>query len=111
MIGRIQSRAAFLQVRQKGAHVRSGPLSCTMFADASLSVPQVGYALGRSYGSAVRRNRLRRQLRELVKNREAAMVPGVYVFGASPRAAGYSFDDLGTHVDRLLAKCVEGQPS
>jgi ribonuclease P protein component len=82
-----------------------------MFADASLSVPQVGYALGRSYGSAVRRNRLRRQLRELVKNREAAMVPGVYVFGASPRAAGYSFDDLGTHVDRLLAKCVEGQPS
>jgi ribonuclease P protein component len=80
-----------------------------MFADASLSVPQVGYALGRSYGSAVRRNRLRRQLRELVKNREAVMVPGVYVFGASPRAAGYSFDELGTHVDRLLAKCVEGQ--
>lgn len=80
-----------------------------MFADASLPVPQVGYALGRSYGSAVRRNRLRRQLRELVKTRESAMVPGVYVFGASPRAAGYSFEDLGKHVDRLLAKCVEGK--
>ena len=65
---------------------------------------------GRSYGSAVRRNRLRRQLRELVKVRESAMVPGVYVFGASPRAASYSFEDLGKHVDRLLAKCLEGQP-
>jgi ribonuclease P protein component len=80
-----------------------------MFADASLPVPQVGYALGRSYGSAVRRNRLRRQLRELVKVRESAMVPGVYVFGASPRASGYSFEALGSHLDRLLAKCVEGQ--
>jgi ribonuclease P protein component len=80
-----------------------------MFADASLSVPQVGYALGRSYGSAVRRNRLRRQLRELVKVRESAMVPGVYVFGASPRAAEYSFESLGGHLDRLLVKCVEGQ--
>lgn len=39
------------------------------------------------------------------------MVPGVYVFGASPRAAGYSFEDLGKHVDRLLAKCLEGKPS
>ena len=82
-----------------------------MFADASLSHPQVGYALGRSYGSAVRRNRLRRQLRELVKTRESAMIPGVYVFGASPRAAGYSFDDLGKHVDRLLEKCREGSPA
>ena len=82
-----------------------------MFADASLPVPQVGYALGRSYGSAVRRNRLRRQLRELVKVRESDLVPGVYVFGASPRAGGYSFEDLGRHVDQLLVKCVEGRQS
>ncbi len=105
LIGRIQSRSAFLRVRQEGAHHRSGPLSCTMFVDASLSVPHVGYALGRSYGSAVRRNRLRRQLRELVKTRESAMAPGVYVFGASPRAATASFAELGQHLDRLLVKC------
>ena len=79
-----------------------------MFADASLPIPQVGYALGRSYGSAVRRNRLRRQLRELVKTRESAMVPGVYVFGASPRAHGTSFEELGRHLDGLLAKCAKG---
>lgn len=82
-----------------------------MFFDASLSVPHVGYALGRSYGSAVRRNRLRRQLRELMKSREAAMAPGVYVFGASSRAGSVSFADLGQHLDRLLAKVATGAQS
>ena len=82
-----------------------------MFLDTSLSQPLVGYAMGRSYGSAVSRNRLRRQLRELVKTREALMAPGVYVFGASPRVDGTSFDELGHHLDGLLAKCAKGSTS
>ena len=107
MIGRIQSRSIFQRLRAEGRHVRSGPLSCTMMLDSSLSVPQVGYALSRSYGSAVRRNRLRRQLREIIKTRESAMAPGIYVFGASPRAHGTPFLELGQHVDGLLAKCAK----
>jgi ribonuclease P protein component len=78
-----------------------------MFVDASLPSPQVGYALGRPFGSAVRRNRLRRQLREIVKTRESAMVAGVYVFGASRRADGMEFSELAQNVDRLLAKAAE----
>jgi ribonuclease P protein component len=78
-----------------------------MFVDASLPSPQVGYALGRPFGSAVRRNRLRRQLRELVKTRESAMVPGVYVFGASRQAHGTEFSSLASHLDRLLAKAAQ----
>ena len=108
LIGRIQSRSVFQRIRTEGRHVRSGPLSCTMMLDSSLSAPQVGYALSRGYGSAVRRNRLRRQLRELVKARESAMAPGVYVFGASPRAHGTPFLELGRHVDGLLAKLSAG---
>ena len=104
LIGRIQSRSAFQRLRREGVHVRSGLLSCTMFVDSSLPSPQVGYALGRSYGSAPRRNRLRRQLRVLVKEREGAFVPGVYVFGASPKAKELSFDQLADHLDRLLAR-------
>lgn len=79
-----------------------------MLLDSTLSHPHVGYALGRSYGSAVRRNRLRRQLRELVKTRAGVMANGVYVFGASPRAHGTAFDELGRHLDSLLAKCAGG---
>ena len=104
MIGRIQSRSAFVRVRAEGVHVRSGVLSCTMVLDPTLSGPLVGYALSRSYGNAVRRNRLRRQLRELVKTRESQFQAGIYVFGASPRAAHTPFDRLGRDLDGLLAK-------
>jgi len=104
LIGRIQSRSVFTRVRAEGVHLRSGVLSCTMVPDSTLAQPLVGYALGRSYGSAVSRNRLRRQLRELVKTRETLMQPGVYVFGASPRAATASFERLGRDLDALLGK-------
>ena len=75
-----------------------------MLLDSSLSQPHVGYALGRSYGSAVRRNRLRRQLRELVKNHESSLLPGVYVFGASPRAHGTEINELNRQLGNLIAK-------
>ncbi len=79
-----------------------------MLLDSSLSQPHVGYALGRSYGSAVRRNRLRRQLRELVKTHESSLLPGIYVFGASPRAHGIDFPELNRHLGNLIAKFEKG---
>lgn len=82
-----------------------------MFVDVSLSQPRVGYALGRSYGSAVSRNRLRRQLRALMTERESVMRPGVYVFGASGRAKTLSFGEIAANLDRLLAKCAERSQS
>ena len=104
MIGRIQSRSAFVRVRTEGVHVRSGVLSCTMVLDPSLPGPLVGYAFPRSFGNAVRRNRLRRQLRVLVKDHETRMGAGIYVFGASPRAAATPFTKLAKDLDGLLAK-------
>ena len=77
-----------------------------MVLDPSLSAPQVGYAFSRSFGSAVERNRTRRQLRELVKVRADRMSPGIYVFGGSPKAKALSFSELGQHLDRLLAKAA-----
>ena len=82
-----------------------------MLADSTLSGPRVGYALGRGFGTAVQRNRLRRQLRELVKTRADAMRPGYYVFGASPRAKDADFSSIAVSLDRLLAKCAAEAPS
>lgn len=79
-----------------------------MLLDPTLEGPHVGYVLGRAYGSAVARNRLRRQLRELVKERESLFRPGYYVFGASPRAKAASFGELGRALDALAARCAEG---
>lgn len=79
-----------------------------MLLDSSLQQPQVGYALGRSFGSAVERNRFRRRLRELVKGHESRLGSGVYVFGASPRASELDFGSLGRQLDALIAKLPEG---
>lgn len=102
MILRIRSRSDFAKVRQAGIRVRSGTLSCTMLIDHSLSGPAVGYAIGRSYGNAVSRNQLKRRLREIVKPHSPRLAPGLYVFGASPRAAKESFSSLERTVARLI---------
>jgi ribonuclease P protein component len=110
LIARIQTRSAFARVRHEGVRVRSKMLSCSVVVDESLTVPQVGYALGRSFGSAVERNRLRRQLRVLVNEVSDRLAPGVYVFGASPRAAGCCFGDLRGQVAQLVT-LMEGRSS
>ena len=78
-----------------------------MLLDSTLDCPRVGYVLGRAYGSAVARNRLRRQLRELVKTHESSLVPGYYVFGASPRAKSATFAELAIAMNGLVVKCAE----
>lgn len=79
-----------------------------MLLDPTLDCPRVGYVLGRAYGPAVSRNRLRRQLRELVKTHDSTLLPGYYVFGASPRAKAATFAELATAMNGLVAKCTEG---
>lgn len=79
-----------------------------MLLDPSLPGPHVGYALSRAYGPAVARNRLRRQLREIVKTHETVLAAGFYVFGASPRARQASFGDLEVAMASLVTKCAEG---
>ena len=81
-----------------------------MVVDTTLPRPQVGYALGRSFGSAVERNRLRRRLRALVKGLAGEFPPGVYVFGASPQAKAASQDELVASL-KGLARKVAGSPA
>jgi ribonuclease P protein component len=77
-----------------------------MLTDSSLSQAHVGYAIGRSVGGAVLRNKIRRQLREILATRESALAPGWYLIGVQPHAAKRTFAQLGAAVDDLLAKAA-----
>lgn len=55
---------------------------------------RVAYAVGRSVGSAVERNRLRRRLRAVVRELAAELRPGAYLVGVGPEAASLGFDEL-----------------
>ena len=69
--------------------------------------PQVGFVVSRAVGNAVVRNRVRRRLRHLVRDRLpelSVLTPGaVLVVRALPAAAGASYDELRGD----LARCLE----
>jgi ribonuclease P protein component len=65
--------------------------------------PQVAFAVGRAFGSAVVRNRLRRRLRALLA--ATPPPPGLYLFGAQPAAAVRTSTELSFDLQRMLAVC------
>lgn len=75
-----------------------------MVVDPTLDGPRVAFAIGRSAGTAVQRNRARRRLREVIGRHVAGMAPGLYLWGLTRPAAAVSFDDLVAAVPGILAK-------
>lgn len=73
-----------------------------MIVDPSLDQSLVGYAIGRSFGGAVQRNRMRRRLRVLFAGRADRLRPGLYLFGAQPSLTTSSPEHLSSAVDGLV---------
>ena len=71
------------------------------------TLPQVGFVVSRAVGNAVVRNRVRRRLRHLVRDRLpelSVLTPGaVLVVRVLPAAAGSTYDELRGD----LARCLE----
>ncbi|MFM9085726.1 MAG: ribonuclease P protein component, partial [Acidimicrobiia bacterium] len=72
----------------------------------TLPSPSVAWALGRSVGNAVTRNRVRRRLREVLRARESRLGCAWYLVGARTEAATMSWDELSSETDRLLDACA-----
>jgi ribonuclease P protein component len=74
-----------------------------MLPDSSCAMPQVAFAIGRPVGTAVTRNRIRRRMRELL--RQTPMTPGLYLFGITRDAtAEPSFLELSRAIQRLAPR-------
>ena len=66
---------------------------------------RVGFAVSRAVGPAVVRNRVKRRLRHLVRERLGGLPPGaMLVVRALPPAAAASYADLGSDLDRGLRR-------
>jgi len=108
LIDRIREREAFVRLRREGVRVRIDPLWCSFVPDSELVPPRVAFAIGRATGSAVERNRLRRRLRAVL--RSCDVPPGLYLFGATPRANERTFEELAALVMDLLAAVRRRMP-
>ena len=67
--------------------------------------PRVAFAIGRSVGNAVTRNRLRRRLRALCHEHRSEFALGhAYLIGARPDANASTHRDLDAALGELLAR-------
>jgi ribonuclease P protein component len=69
--------------------------------------PRVAYAVGRSVGPAVTRNRLRRRLRAVVAGLAGELAPGAYLLVAAPEAAALDSETMTATVSTALARLAE----
>jgi ribonuclease P protein component len=84
-------------------------LWCTFLNDPAAVPLRVAFAVGRSVGSATRRNRLRRRLRTIVTSiaPEIGLDHGWLLVGATPAAGKHTFVSLRSEAVALLTAAVE----
>ncbi|MBN1961197.1 MAG: ribonuclease P protein component [Deltaproteobacteria bacterium] len=101
-------RADFIRVQTQGHRWRSNRVVLLIDPGVCAKV-RVGYTVSRRVGNAVVRNRIRRQLREIVRLHQETLVQGWdYVLVATPRAVASDYSILEKEVVFLLdAACSE----
>lgn len=67
----------------------------------------MGFVVSKAVGPAVTRNRVKRRLRHLMRERVAGLADGsLLVVRAQPAAASATYADLGEELDRCLARVL-----
>jgi len=99
LIGRIHTRSDFQRLRRDGRRVRIEPFWCSFLPDPSSDTAQVAFAINRTVGNAVTRNRLRRRARAILNDLE--LPTGLYLIGCRPDANELTFDQLRVVLGRL----------
>jgi len=102
VIWRVDRQSTFKQFKQ-GRRSRAGPVTVSFVCGRSDEPPRVAFAIGRRVGSAVVRNKLKRQLRTLIRQQAPNLRPGAYLVGVSPAGASLSFDLLREAVTKALS--------
>jgi ribonuclease P protein component len=108
LIWRIRGKRAFDELARRGRSSRGKVLWCRFLNDPDASPLRVGFSVGRSYGRATERNRLRRRLRVLVDQEAAAcgLTAGWLLVGARPSAQEHTFDGLRSELRTQLQSLV-----
>ena len=101
MVWRISDRTTFEAVRRTSLRARRGLVSVAFVADAG-TAPRVAYAVGRTVGNAVERNRIRRRLRAVVSDVARELAPGAFVVTATRGSAQLPYEELKAQVREAM---------
>jgi ribonuclease P protein component len=102
---RLTRASEFARVRLEGRRVRGSLISLGILHLDVADKIRAGFVTSRKVGGAVARNRLRRQLREIVRKHQHQLRGGAWVVTiASPRAARASYGALAAEWLRLAER-------
>lgn len=100
----LRRRADFEAIGRHGT-ARSTPLLVLRWMRTERGETRIGMSTPRTLGGAVQRNRVRRRLRELIRERLGRIGPGWdLLLIARPAAADASHAELGAAIDALLRR-------
>jgi ribonuclease P protein component len=101
---RLRETAAFERARRRG-RTWGNALLVLNAVRADPPLTRCGFVVSRRVGKAVERNRVKRRLREILRRRLPAMVPGWdLVFSARPATASAPYARLAEAIDDLLRR-------
>ena len=110
---RLRRRDEFTATIRGGRRAARGALVVHLIAPAEVSTVEsgapvrAGFVVSRAVGGAVRRNRVRRRLRHLMRERLSALPPGAQVVvRALPGAAERTHTELAIDLDAALARAT-----
>ncbi|MGB1506918.1 MAG: ribonuclease P protein component [Acidimicrobiales bacterium] len=105
MIERLSGRPTFAELHARGTRTGRGPVRLVSCVDFSQRV-RIGYAIPRSVGSAVVRNRLRRRLRAVLAelDNEADLPGGNHLVRVSAPLTDWSHAKLRTTMADLMQR-------
>jgi ribonuclease P protein component len=107
---RVTDRRTFHALRERGHRARRGPITVTWLppAPGEDTPPRVAFAVGRTIGGAVLRNRIRRRLRAALRELRAdgRLPAGTYLVGGQAELAHLPWSTL---VEQLEATCREAR--
>lgn len=105
---RITDRRTFQTLRAQGRRARRGPLTVTWLAPAAGDdrPPRAAFAIGRTVGGAVLRNRIRRRLRAALRElqRDGRLPAGTYLVGGRAELAELPWTDLVALLDATITE-------
>ena len=104
---RVRRRGEFRETYDAGRRSQ-GRLVVVFTSPGEGDGPRLGITVTKKVGSAVVRNRLRRQVREIFRRSPATRTagPGRLVVNVSPQAARASFAELREELERLFARAL-----